>query len=67
MESREAAERFERAEELAEARESFGKRTAALSLFVAGLCGLVFVGAGLGLVGLLSLLNGFLLFFKPGH
>jgi hypothetical protein len=28
---------------------------------------LVFAGAGLGVVGLLSLLNGFFLFFKPGH
>jgi hypothetical protein len=28
---------------------------------------LVLLGAGLGVVGLLSLLNGFFLFFKPGH
>jgi hypothetical protein len=28
---------------------------------------LVFAGAGLGVVGLLSLVNGFFLFFKPGH
>jgi uncharacterized membrane protein YukC len=34
---------------------------------VARVIWLVFAGAGLGLVGLLALLNGFLLFVKFGH
>ena len=34
---------------------------------VARVLWLVFAGAGLGVVGLLALLNGFLLFYKPGH
>jgi ABC-type nickel/cobalt efflux system permease component RcnA len=45
VESREAAERFEKAEELAEKRESFGKRTAVLVAVLAAMLALAGLGA----------------------
>ncbi len=45
MESREAAERFEHAEELAEKRESFGKRVAVLVAVLAAMLALAGLGA----------------------
>ena len=45
MESREAAERFEKAEELATAREAFGKRTAVLVAVLAAMLALAGLGA----------------------
>lgn len=45
MESREAAERFERAEETAEKRESFGKRVAVLVAVLAAMLALAGLGA----------------------
>ena len=45
MESREAVERFEKAEELATARESFGKRTAVLVAVLAAMLAIAGLGA----------------------
>jgi ABC-type nickel/cobalt efflux system permease component RcnA len=45
VESREAAERFERAEEVAEKRESFGKRVAVLVAILAAMLALAGLGA----------------------
>ena len=45
VETREAAERFEKAEEVAEARESFGKRTAVLVAVLAAMLAIAGLGA----------------------